>query len=154
MEKDYTQSLLQEMKEIKAVNSNKIHRLIDLELLERIHSRLNSFNDECEECKTYIIIFEEYIKRLHQKFTNLNKTDLKEHQKNVNPIIIHLQKSHKLVNEGHYMGTFMSLGMSIGLIFGMLIFNNIALGLPIGMVIGMAMGSNMDKDAKKKGLTI
>ncbi|WP_234028562.1 hypothetical protein [Lentibacillus sp. Marseille-P4043] len=67
-----------------------------------------------------------------------------------------LQKKHKLVEEGYYLGIFMSLGLSLGVVFGLTVLDIGLLGLPIGvgMCIGLAIGSGMDADAKKRGKTI
>ena len=147
-------SLMTNLEELKGNLGEKLGKQLNLALLERVVKRLQSFSPECEQCEQHLEGLSVHIENLKSKHGQIEKSDLKEHQRKVNIIISHLQKEHKLVTEGYYMGVYMSLGMSIGLVFGLTIFENIALGLPIGMIMGIAIGVGLDADAKKKGLQI
>lgn len=125
---------------------------LELDLLTRIVIRLQSF--DCNECKRYLAVIEEYIHYLDDNKDLLNKQKLKEYSKEIQIIKTHLQKEHGLYIEGTFMAVYMSIGMSIGIVFGLTIFDNLALGLPIGLSLGIAVGTGIDADLKKKGKTI
>ena len=71
----------------------------------------------------------------------------------LNSITQHLQKEHKLVTEGHYMGIGMMMGTGIGTAIGAGT-DNTVIGTTFGMAIGTAIGSYLDKKAKKEGRVI
>ncbi|HSQ87815.1 hypothetical protein [Romboutsia sp.] len=154
MDNELYEKLINNLEELKQEIGDKNTKLFNLILLERIIKRLISFNYNCKECKKYTIDLNNHINKLKEKHGQFNKRDFKEHKSKINGIISHLQKEHKLVTEGYYVGIYMSMGISLGLVFGLLLFDNIALGLPIGLSIGVAIGSSKDADAKKKGLII
>lgn len=154
MDKKPIDLLIQELEKVKNNLTPHDAKKLDVDLIERMIIRLNSFSPDCEACRQLFLEMERELERLNAKQGLMEKVDLKQHDQMKNKIISHLQKEHKLVTKGLYLSIYMSLGMSIGLVFGMLIFDNLALGLPIGMVLGMAIGSGLDADAKKKGLTI
>ena len=148
------EKLLRDLEELKAGLDVKTVKSLNLELHERIIKRADSFSHECEECNKTLKELEEHINKLKVKQGSFDKNDFKENNAKMNNIISHLQKGHKLITEGTYLGTYMCLGISIGMVFGLTLFKNIALGMPIGMCLGIALGSSMDADAKKKGKTI
>lgn len=124
------------------------------DFLKRIITRLDEFSSECEECRTVLVEVHEHIRGLLQKSGPLETADFKHHRVIMHRAAAHLQKSHKLVEEGSYVGMYMSLCIALGLPIGMLIFDNIGLGMMIGVAIGVIIGSTKDADAKKKRLTI
>lgn len=154
MDNGLTEKLLKDIEELKANVDSKTAKMLDLDLFHRIIKRLGSFSVECEECSQSLNELENYIMQLKAKQGQFENNDFRQNKIKLNTIVVHLQKNHKLVTEGQYVGIYMSLGMSIGLVFGLTVFDNIALGLPLGMCIGIAIGSGMDADAKKKGMTI
>jgi len=81
------------------------------------------------------------------------KEKRKSYFKTINNIIKHLQKQHKLVNEGHYIGIGMAIGAGIGTALGA-IFENPGVGTGIGTAVGLAIGTYLDKKAKKEGRII
>jgi hypothetical protein len=83
----------------------------------------------------------------------LSKEERKSYSQSLNNIIKHLQKEHKLVTEGHYMGIGMAIGTGIGTAIGAGT-DNVGTGLPIGTALGIALGSYLDKKAKKEGRVI
>lgn len=154
MENNLPEKLLKEIEELKTSTDIQIAKKLDLDLFERILKRLGAFSSECEECSQMLNELEEHINQLKARQGQLDKNDFNQNRSKLNSIISHLQKHHKLITEGYYVGIYMSLGMSIGLVLGLTVFDNIALGMPIGMCIGLAIGSGMDADARKKGMTI
>lgn len=154
MNNDLSEKLMKDIEELKSSINGQAVKKLDLDLLTRIVKKLDSISPECEKCSLTLDELEKHIKQLKDRGALLNENDFKQNKSKLNDIVSHLQKQHKLVTEGYYLGIYMSLGMSIGLVFGLLIFKNIALGLPIGMCLGIAIGSGMDADAKKKGMVI
>lgn len=152
MESQKNDAIGQKIEEIKVQIDGKRAKALELDLLIRIASRLQSF--DCAECTSHLANLEEYVRYLHENVNAMDDQEVKKHQKKMGEIKTHLQKKHGLVEEGYYLSIYMSLGMSIGLVFGLTIFDNLALGLPIGMAIGVAVGSGMDADNKKKGKTL
>jgi hypothetical protein len=149
-----SEKLLKDFRELKTAMDVKTAKNFNMELLERIIKRVDSFAPECQECSKTMKELEEHINKLNAKQGSFNKNDFKENSAKMNNIISHLTKQHKLITEGTYLGTYMCFGISIGVVFGLTIFHNLALGMPIGMCLGIALGSSMDADAKKKGKTI
>lgn len=148
------EKLLIDFEELKASIDVQTAKKLNLELFERIIKRVNSFSPDCEECSQTLKELEDHINKLKAKQGRFDKNDFKQNSTKTNDIISHLEKQHKLVTEGTYLGVYMSLGMSIGLVFGLTVFHNLALGMPIGMCLGIALGASLDADAKKKGMTI
>lgn len=136
----------------KKLQPKEIKRL-QLELLERVLKRLADFGDECQQCKEYKATLEEQILNLNKSVDTSQTYDAKSYQSTLRVTLVHLQRKHKLITEGTYIGMYMSIGIALGMPLG-LAMGNISIGLPIGMVIGMAIGSSFEADAKKKGLMI
>lgn len=122
------------------------------DLMVRCIRRLIQFSSECKTCV-------ELLQKLHTLFESEQQTDeeksewFSRYNKQKAEVIRHLEKTHKLVDDQHYLSLYMSLGIAMGVPLG-LMFGNIALGLPIGMGIGIAIGAGMDADAKKKNHVI
>ena len=114
--------------------------------------RVDSFSSECGECQ----IFQQDITQLTQDLGYLaqwSKEKRKSYFKAINNIIKHLQKQHKLVSEGHYIGIGMAIGVGIGTAIGAAL-DNPGAGTGIGTAIGLAIGGYLDKKAKKEGRVI
>jgi hypothetical protein len=76
-------------------------------------------------------------------------------------LLKHLEKTHGLVQPGHYRSQWMAIGMvvfglPIGTAFGIAVDNTalVGVGLPIGLAIGLSVGSAKDKEAARKGLQL
>ena len=142
------------LEQLKNELSEKNAKRLNIHLFERLIKRLESFSENCTECKDYIEAVNVHIEDLINKQNQIETQDIKAHRQMVSRIISHLQKEHKLVTEGYYAGAYMSMGISFGLIFGLVIFDNMTLWLSVGLCLGLAIGSGKDADAKKKGLII
>ena len=68
-------------------------------------------------------------------------------------MVKHLQKQHKLITEGQYVGIGMLVGGGVGTALGAVL-ENPALGTAIGTVLGLAVGTYLDRKAKKEGKII
>ena len=62
----------------------------------------------------------------------------------------HLQKQHKLVTDGYYMGIGVAIGSGIGVALGA-VMDNVGGGIPIGVGVGLAIGAALDAKARKEG---
>lgn len=151
METERVERLKQTIEEIRLAVDEKTAAKLELDKWIRLVERVNSFSEECEECQMHFDMLEAQISEINGRKGEITKNDIKAQYKTAGEVSSHLQKRHKLVASGYYMGVYMSLGMSFGLLIGLLFFDNIAIGLPIGMVIGMAIGVGKDNEAKKKG---
>ena len=82
-----------------------------------------------------------------------NKENRKSYLKQIKSLVKHLQKEHKLVTEGQYMGIGLAIGVGIGAAVGAAL-DNPSIGTAIGVAIGIAIGRYLDTKAKKEGKVI
>ena len=125
-----------------------------LDLLLRIARRVDGFSSYCGECQA----FKGEISGLITELGNLvqlpdNKEKRKSYSKTINNMVKHLQKTHKLVSEGYYIGIGMAIGVGIGAALGAAL-GNPGVGPALGIGIGLAIGSYLDRKAKKEGRVI
>ncbi len=125
-----------------------------LELLSRVARRVDDFSATCGECQ----IFKQDITSLLQEIgyvvgMAMSREKRKSYFKTLNKIIKHLQKQHKLVREGYYIGIWIAIGTGIGVAIGAAT-DNVGIGTPIGVGIGVAIGAGLDAKAKKDGRVI
>lgn len=136
----------------KDILGKKESKKYKLDLLLRIAGRVDSFLSHCGQCQ----IFQQDITQLIQDLGYLaqwSKEKRKSYFKTMNSIIKHLQKQHKLVSEGHYIGIGMAIGVGIGTAIGAVL-GNPGAGTGIGTAIGLAVGGYLEKKAKKEGRVI
>ena len=123
-----------------------------LDLLLRMAQRVDYFSTICGECQ----MSQSDITRLTQDLgdiVNISKEARKSYFKTIGKITKHLQKQHKLVTPGQYMGIFSAIGTALGTGIGAII-GNTGAGMAMGVGIGVAIGSYLDKKAKKEGRVI
>lgn len=144
---------IKEMKSNKGKSTNKYFKRIDFDFLERLWDRLNGYSDNCSICMELIPQINSLIEYIYSNQNQLDSKYIAEYNKMLITVTNHLEKEHKLIREGHYIGMYMPLGVCFGVTFG-IIFNNISIGISFGMLFGVAIGSLMDADAKKKGKII
>jgi len=123
-----------------------------LDMLLRIAKRVDYFSTICGECQMY----QPDIARLTQDLgdiVNISKEARQGYFKTIGKITKHLQKRHKLVTPGQYMGMWIAISMGIGAGIGAAL-GNPSIGPGIGIAIGVAIGSYLDKKAKKEGKVI
>jgi len=139
--------------QLKDTLGEKDYKKYKLDLLRCVAERIAEFSPECGQCR----IFQQDISTLTQDVGNTiqtaDKVRRKAHARTIDRIVDHLQKQHKLVTEGYYLGMWMGIGLALGLPTGIPL-GNISLGLPIGLCIGVAIGTSLDAKAKKEGRVI
>ena len=144
--------IVQEINLHKATLTKKEYKKYKLDLLLRIAQRVDSFSSICGECQ----MFQPEITRLTEELRNLSlmsKESRKNYFKTLGTITKHLQKEHKLVTSGHYIGIWMTIGTAIGVAIGAAL-GNPGAGPAIGIALGVAVGSYLDRKAKKEGRVI
>ena len=152
---DWYNDTAKEINSYKDAFSNKDAKKYKLDLLLRVAKRVDDFYSYCGECQ----LLQTEIAKLTQDLSyllqmpNPNKEDRKSYFKTINNIVKHLQKQHKLVSEGYYMGIGIAIGMGIAAAIGA------ALGNPgaatgIGIALGLVIGRYLNNKAKKEGRII
>jgi hypothetical protein len=130
--------------------SEKEYKKYKLRLLLCLAERVPQFSHECGQYQ----MFQQDISTLVQDVGNLihltDKQRQKVYFKSMDKITNHLQKQHKLVNEGYYMGIGIAIGSGIGVALGAAL-EQFGGGIPIGVGIGLAIGAALDAKAKKEG---
>jgi len=133
--------------------SKKEYKKYKIALLLRVASRVDSFSAACGECQ----MLQPEITRLAEELGNLiqmpGKEGRKNHNNTINSIIKHLQKEHKLVSEGHYLGIGMAIGAGIGTALGAAL-GNTGAGSGLGTALGVAIGAYLNKKAKDEDRVI
>jgi len=96
----------------------------------------------------------EEIPGLTQKLGNLvqipNREERKSYLKTINNMVKHLQKQHKLIAEGQYMGIGLVIGAGIGTTLAAAL-DNTGVGTAMGTAIALAIGKYLYNKAKKEG---
>ena len=130
--------------------SEKDYKKFKLHLLLCVAERVDQFSSECGQCE----IFKQDVTTLIQDVGNLaqiaDKAWRKAYFKSMNKVIGHLQRQHKLVTEGYYIGVFMAIGSGLGVALGAAM-DEVGGGIPIGVGIGVALGAALDYKARKEG---
>lgn len=147
---DWYNDTVKKIDELKNTLSQKEYRRFRLDLLSCVADRVDQFSSECTQCMS----FRQDVTRLVADAGNLAQTGDREGRKSyyrdMNRIIGHLQRQHKLVTEGYYVGLWMAIGTAIGVAMGAGM-DNVGSGIPIGVGIGVAIGIALDAKAKKEG---
>lgn len=130
--------------------SEKDYQKYKLDLLLCLARRVDSFSALCTECQNR----KQEINALTNDLANLSlmsKEAKKSYFKAIGDITKHLQKQHKLVTEGQYIGIGMAIGSGVGVALSAALEGA---GLPIGIGIGAAFGFYLDAKAKREGRVI
>ena len=147
---DWFNNVKKQIDILKDTLGDKEYKKFKLRLLLCIAERINEFSSMCGECQ----LFQQELSTLVQDIPNLISLHDKERQKSyfrtIDKISKHLQKQHKLVPEGYYIGIGMAIGSGIGVALGAA-FEQVGGGIPIGVGIGLAIGSALDAKAKREG---
>ncbi|MFC1943420.1 hypothetical protein ACFLWO_02430 [Chloroflexota bacterium] len=150
---DWYNKIVREINSYKDTLSKKDYKKYKLDLLLRIAKRVDDFSSYCGECQ----MFQPEITRLAEDLGNLiqipNKEERKGYLKTINNMVKHLQKQHKLVSEGQYVGIGLAIGAGIGTALGAAL-DNTGVGTAMGTGIALAIGRYLDNKAKNEGKVI
>lgn len=146
---DWYDNIFKQIQELKSTLIEKDYKKFNLNSLLFIAQRVAKFSSGCGQC----MLFQGDITQLVKDVVTLSQVDDKDRRKSyfksINRLIGHLQRQHKLVTEGYYIGICMAVGSGIGVALGSAM-DNIGLGIPIGVAIGVAIGAALDAKAKKE----
>jgi len=131
----------------------KVSKKYKLDLLLRIAKRVADFSTQCGQCQMLQQDITTLTKELSYLIQTPNKEARKRYFKTIGNITKHLQKQHKLVTKGQYIGIGMAIGAGIGVTLGAAL-GNAGIGPALGITIGLAVGSYLDKKAQKEGRVI
>ena len=147
---DWYNGIAKQIGELRSTITEKDYKKFKLNLLLCVAQRVAEFSTGCGQC----MLHQQDVATVTRDLPNLiqinDKEGRKSYHKTLNRIIGHLQKQHKLVTEGYYMGICMAIGSGFGVAMGAAT-DNIGIGIPIGVSLGLAIGSALDAKAKKEG---
>lgn len=147
---DWYDGVVKKIGELGSTLSERDYKKYKLDLLLCVAQRIGEFSNECPQCQA----FRQDITALAQDAGNVvqiaDRESRKAYFKAINSIIGHLQRQHKLVTEGYYIGICMAVGSGLGMALGAAM-DNVGSGIPIGVGIGVAVGVALDAKAKKEG---
>ena len=149
---DWYNRIAKEISSRKDALSRSEYKKYKLDLLLRLAKRVDSFSSICGECQ----MSQQEIKSLTEDLGNLpmmSKEGRKSYFSTINNMVKHMQKHHKLINEGQNFGIWMAIGTGVGVAIGAGS-DNVGAGMPIGLAIGIVIGGLMDAKAKREGKVI
>ncbi|MFC1932031.1 glycine zipper family protein [Chloroflexota bacterium] len=153
VQSDWYNRIIKEISPYQDTLSKKDYKKYKVDLLLRVARRIDDFSSTCGECQ----LFQAEITSLAQGLGNLvqlpGKEERKRYFKTINNIIKHLQKQHKLVTKGQYIGIGLAIGAGIGVALGAAL-DNPGIGPGIGTALGLAIGAALDNKAKKEDRVI
>jgi len=148
--RDWYGSIGKQINELKSRTTEKDYKIFKLNLLLCVAQRVAEFSTGCGQCMLHQQDVATFTRDLPNLIQINDKKGRKAYHKNLNKIIGHLQKQHKLVTEGYYMSIGIAMGCGIGVPIGVAS-DNIGIGIPIGVGVGVGIGSALDAKAKKEG---
>jgi hypothetical protein len=150
---DWLDDIKRQINLLKDTLSERTYKKYKLRLLLCLAERVTEYSHECGQCQ----IFQQDISALSQDVGNLVHVADKERQKSyfkaMGKVTNHLQKQHKLINEGYYMSIGIAIGSGIGVALGTIL-EQFGGGIPIGVGIGLAIGAALDAKARREGRII
>lgn len=147
---DWYESIAKEVNVLKDTLNEKDYKKYKLNLLLCVAKRIAEFSPECGQCQ---LLRQDVTTLVHDVGNLVQMTDREKRKtyfKSVKRIVGHLQKQHKLVTEGYYMGIGVAIGTGIGVALGIAM-DEVGGGIPIGIGIGVAIGAALDAKARKEG---
>ena len=129
--------------------NQKDQKKYKMDLLQRVARRVDYFSTSCGQCQLHQQDINSLITELSLLTQMPSKEGIKNHSRKINNMVKHLQKEHKLVTEGYYMGIGVAIGIGVGTALGA-VTEKTGIGTAIGTGIGIAIGAYLDKKAKKE----
>jgi hypothetical protein len=109
-----------------------------------------SFPAPAGECQLKQQEITQLLTELSLLFQSPDKSARKAYRKQLDAITKHLQKEHKLVSKGYYVGIWIVIGIAIASGIGTAL-KNPAIGSGAGIAIGLAIGTYLDRKAEREG---
>ena len=142
--------IVKEIEVYQTALTKKEFKKYKLDFLLRIVGRVEEFSGTCGECQLFQQEIGELVQELSLLIQMPGKESRRSHIKRINKVARHLQKGHKLVSSGYYIGICMAIGTGIGAALGIAL-DNPGIGPTLGIGIGLAIGSYLDRKAKREG---
>jgi len=128
-----------------------------LNLAPDVAGRVDELAATCPECQLLRRELSDLLNQLQQAVQTSggapDKALRKDYQKRFAAVMKHLEKTHKLVPPGHYLGIGLGIGPSIGIAVGVAL-DNTGIGIAVGTGVGLMLGSALDARARKEGRVI
>jgi hypothetical protein len=96
-------SIVKQINQLKDTLTDKGYRKYKLCLLLCVTGRVTEFSPQCSDCQTFQLDILKLVKEIGNMSQVSDKDKSRSYFKSINRIISHLQKQHKLVNEGQYI---------------------------------------------------
>jgi len=154
---NWYQSVLREADQYRYSLRKEDAKKYKLELLLRAAEKVGEYSPVCDECRALQPKIMEAIRELGVIAQMPDRQSLKNHIRAVDEIVAHLQKAHKLVTRGHYMGVGIGVGMVIGGTLGGVLGSLVdipAIGTIAGVGLGLIIGRYLDRRAWQEGKVI
>jgi zinc transporter ZupT len=123
-----------------------------LDYLLKLAAHIDGFSAYCPDCQLHRREITELLK-IAENTEPVTKAGLKAYSKKMNAVTKHLEKTHKMVAEGMYIGLAGAIGPGIGVAIGVAV-DNTAAGIGVGVALGTGIGWLLDRKAKKEGRMI
>ncbi len=124
----------------------------------RVGRRIDSFAAECPRCRLFQPQMGQMLRDLAASAPQITRDQKQRFLGQMQDIISHLHRTHRLVSEGQNVGTWLGIGAAFGVLLGALLSSvyslGPAIGLPIGVGVGLAVGAALDARAKREGRLI
>ncbi|MFC1962222.1 hypothetical protein ACFLWN_04180 [Chloroflexota bacterium] len=137
--------------------SEKEAKKLKLDLVLKIVGRVDQFSDTCGECQ----LIQQEMKSLVGGLGNFTQFPGREarrqYHRSVGNFLKHLQKEHKLVRPGYYMGIWSGIGFGFGAAIGVALEQlglSAGIGTVLGIMLGLVIGRYLDKKAKQEDRVI
>jgi hypothetical protein len=150
--KEWYDGIVKEVDQQKLRLSKKGQKKYKVNSLLRVAKRVAEFSEECEECRSFQGEIDALVPRLGSA-EQFSKEERKEYSRTHKSLMEHLQKRHKLIPEGYYIGLGLVFGPAVGVAIGTAL-DSIGVGIGVGVGVGIAIGSGLDAKAKKEGKVI
>lgn len=119
----------------------------------KIARRVDEFEPDCPKCRLIRPQMNQMLRDLSVNAPQILHEEKRAFLGQMQDIISHLRKTHRLVGEGENVGIWLGIGAAIGLALGAAL-SNPAIGIPIGVALGLIAGTALDNKAKKEGRVI
>ncbi|MEA3446729.1 MAG: hypothetical protein U9R19_18590 [Bacteroidota bacterium] len=126
-------------------------RFFQVDQLNRIAVRLESFENECAECKKHKTALEDISKSLAQ-YINTNAAEKREFEKKTDAIKKHLKEAHQIFPVYYFVSYYSFVGIAAGIVLGLLVgyvfseifLQSIVIFLIAGLLTGYYLGNKKD----------
>ncbi len=150
---EWYRRLVTEIRSLSDSLSKNVYKKYKLDMLLRIARRVDTLSYTCDECQSNKEVITNLVQDMGNMIQLSDKETSKSYFKTIEDLTKHLQKQHKFVTKGYYVGLWSGIGVVIGAAAGA-IMDNSGIGTAIGTVIGLLIGLALDAKAKREDRVI